>query len=84
MGRMLNSSDAEERAVAEQLRVFFPNQNSRGAHTDISGAGMTASARNVEAALSLLEPLTGELRNARRRIPTTSTRSTATCSRLPC
>ena len=57
---MLNSSDAEERAVAEQLRAFFPNENSRGAHTNISGAGMTASARNVEAALSLLEPLTDE------------------------
>ena len=60
VGRMLNSSDAEERSVAEQLRVFFPNQDGRGAHINVSGAGITASARNVDGALSLLEFLTGE------------------------
>ena len=60
VGRMLNSSDAEERAVGEQVRVFFPNQDSRGAHINISGAGITASAGNVDGALRLLEFLTGE------------------------
>ena len=60
VGRMLNSADAGERAVAEQLRVFFPNQDDRGAHINISGAGVTASARNVAGALRLLEFLTGE------------------------
>ena len=60
VGRMLNSSNAEERAVAEQLRVHFPNQDGRGAHINVSGAGVTASAKNVEGALSLLEFLTGE------------------------
>ena len=60
VGHMLNSPDAEERAVAEQLRVYFPNQNGRGAHINVSGAGITASARNVAGALRLLEFLTGE------------------------
>lgn len=60
VGRMLNSSDPEERAVAEQLRVFFPNQADRGAHVNVSGAGVTASAKNPAGALSLLEFLAGE------------------------
>lgn len=60
VGRMLNSSDPEERAVGEQMRVFFPNQEGRGAHVNVSGAGITASAKNPAGALSLLEFLAGE------------------------
>ena len=60
VGKMLNSSDAEQRAVGEQLRVHFPNQDGRGAHVNVSGAGVTAASRNVEGALRLLEFLTGE------------------------
>ena len=39
VGRMLSSSNPEERAVGEQMRVFFPNQDGRGAHVNVSGAG---------------------------------------------
>lgn len=60
VGRMLNSSDPEERAVGEQMRVFFPNREGRGAHVNVSGAGITASAKNPAGALSLLEFLAGE------------------------
>lgn len=60
VGRMLNSSDPEERAVGKQMRVFFPNREGRGAHVNVSGAGITASAKNPAGALSLLEFLAGE------------------------
>ena len=35
--------------------MFFPNQNDRGTHINISGAGVTASAKNKENAVKLLE-----------------------------
>ena len=60
VGLMLNSSDAEQRAVGEQVRVFLPNQGDRGAHVNVSGAGITASSKNPAGALSLLEFLAGE------------------------
>ena len=60
VGRMLNSSNPEERAVGAQMRVFFPNQEGRGAHVNVSGAGITASAKNPAGALSLLEFLASE------------------------
>ena len=55
VGQMLNSSDHQEREVGAQLRVFLPNQNGRGAHVNVSGAGITASSKNPAGALSLLE-----------------------------
>ena len=60
VGLMLNSSDDEQRAVGEQVRVFFPNQDGRGAHINVSGAGVTAAAKNAEGAVRLLEFLTSE------------------------
>lgn len=59
VGKMINSSDEEERKVAEQIGVFFPNQNGRGAHINTSGAGIAASAKNKENAIRLLEFLSG-------------------------
>lgn len=55
MGLLLNSTNAEERLVAEQCGVFFPNQSDRGTHVNISGAGLAASAPNRENAIKLLE-----------------------------
>lgn len=37
------------------IRVFWANQDDRGAHANISGAGITAHARNRDNALKLLE-----------------------------
>lgn len=59
-GLLLNSSDPEEVNVAQQLGVFFPNQNSTGTHINVSGAGVTASAKNKENAIKLLEFLSSE------------------------
>lgn len=58
--QMLASNDAADRAAATKLKVFWPNQNGRGAHVNISGAGVTASAKNKAEAVKLLEFLVGD------------------------
>ncbi|QUW22540.1 extracellular solute-binding protein [Sporosarcina sp. Marseille-Q4063] len=59
-GQMLNSSEPEEVKVAESLGVFFPNQETTGAHVNISGAGVVNGSKNADNAVKLLEFLTGE------------------------
>lgn len=60
LGQMLNSEDAEEVKVAEQLGVIFPNQETTGTHINISGIGLTASSKNQENAIKFMEFLTQE------------------------
>ncbi len=55
LGAMLRSDNAAERKVAEQVALFWPNQNGRGAHINISGAGVTAAAPNRDNAIALLD-----------------------------
>ncbi len=59
-GRMLNSSDESERAAGEGIGVFWPNQDGRGAHVNVSGAGITRHTRHLEAAQALLEFLVND------------------------
>ncbi len=59
VGLLINSGDEYEREVGAQVRVFFPNQDDRGAHVNVSGAGVTKSAGNLDNAVKLLEFLTG-------------------------
>lgn len=42
-----------------KLALFWPNQDSRGVHINISGAGVTTNANNREQAIKLLEWLSG-------------------------
>lgn len=58
-GRLLASKRARDRAVAANIRVFWPNQKGRGAHVNVSGAAITASSRNKADAIRLLEFLVG-------------------------
>jgi iron(III) transport system substrate-binding protein len=37
------------------VAVFFPNQDDRGTHINVSGAGVTQSAKNVADATALIE-----------------------------
>ncbi|MBP1996650.1 Fe(3+) ABC transporter substrate-binding protein [Paenibacillus eucommiae] len=60
VGQMLNSKDAEEVKVAENIGVFFPNQDTTGTHLNISGVGMTQHSKNKENAIKLVEFITGE------------------------
>ncbi|WP_415887135.1 Fe(3+) ABC transporter substrate-binding protein [Neptuniibacter sp. QD37_6] len=54
-GRLLNSENAEKKAVGAKLATFWPNQADRGVHMNVSGAGITKHARNVENAVKLME-----------------------------
>jgi iron(III) transport system substrate-binding protein len=60
MGLLLNSPNAEERQVAAQAGIFFPNQEDRGTHVNISGIGIAANAPNRENARKLIEFLLGD------------------------
>lgn len=55
LGRLTASKDAKDQALVKKIGVFFPNQSGRGAHVNISGAGLTRYARNKDAAVKLLE-----------------------------
>lgn len=57
VGRLMNSDDAADQEVGEKVGVFFPNQDGRGTHVNISGAGITKNAPNRDNALKLLEYL---------------------------
>ncbi len=57
---MLNSKDPAQRQAAEKIAVFWPNQQGRGAHVNVSGAGVTKSAKHRAQAVKLLEFLTAE------------------------
>ncbi|MEX0964705.1 MAG: Fe(3+) ABC transporter substrate-binding protein [Pseudohongiellaceae bacterium] len=57
---MLNSTTGDERETALQVALFWPNQAGRGAHINVSGAGITRYAPNAEAAVQLLEFLVND------------------------
>ena len=56
--RLLESESEDERAVADAVDIVFPNQDGRGAHANVSGAGVVATAPNRENAVRFLEYLT--------------------------
>ncbi len=57
---MLTSKDAAQRESAAKLAVFWPNQQGRGAHVNVSGAAVTQAAKNRDNAIRLLEFLLSE------------------------
>lgn len=60
IGLMLNDENPEENKAAEQIAIFFPNQEDRGTHINISGIGITKYAPNKENAIKLIEYLSEE------------------------
>lgn len=56
--RMLAGDNAADREAASKLRLVFPNQDGRGAHVNISGAGVVRDAPNREHAIKLIEFMT--------------------------
>ncbi|MBF8148719.1 Fe(3+) ABC transporter substrate-binding protein [Winogradskyella sp. F6397] len=60
IGKMLNSPDAEEVKVAKQIGLYFPNQENRGTHINVSGAGVAKYAPNKENAIRFIEFLISE------------------------
>ena len=55
--RLIESEAEEDRAVADQVGIRFPNQDGRGAHANVSGAGVVATAPNRDNAVRFLEYL---------------------------
>jgi len=60
VGGMLHSKDPEEVKAAQQVGVFFPNQQTTGTHINISGIGLAKYSKNKENAIKLIEFLTGK------------------------
>lgn len=55
IGGMLTSSIESEREAAAKVGVFWPNQQGRGTHINISGIGITAASKNTDQAKRLIE-----------------------------
>jgi len=56
--RLIESESEDDRAVADKVDIVFPNQDGRGAHANVSGAGVVATAPNQGNAVRFLEYLT--------------------------
>ena len=61
-GKLKFSEDPEQRKWVANVRLIFPNQaeGDRGAHVNISGAGVAKYSKNKKEAIALLEFLTSE------------------------
>ncbi|PSN19124.1 Fe(3+) ABC transporter substrate-binding protein [filamentous cyanobacterium CCP5] len=53
--RLAKSEDPADQEVAQATEVFFPNQDGRGTHVNISGGGVMVNAPNQENAIAFLE-----------------------------
>ena len=58
-GMLTSKIDSEVRA-AKKIGLFWPNQHGRGAHVNISGAGVTRSSLRKQEAVRLLEYLASD------------------------
>jgi len=57
VGQLMNSKNFSDKAVAEMIGIFFPNQgkDERGAHINVSGIGVTKYAKHKENAIKFIE-----------------------------
>lgn len=55
LARLIASADSADNDVANAVGIFFPNQDDRGTHINISGAGVVAGAPNAENAVAFIE-----------------------------
>ncbi|MEL7505667.1 MAG: extracellular solute-binding protein, partial [Cyanobacteria bacterium J06554_6] len=55
--RYAKADDPAQQAIFDKIGVFFPNQQGRGTHVNISGGGLVASAPNRDNAIQFLEYL---------------------------
>ena len=58
--RLLRSTKPGDRKMMEKIAVIWPNQGNRGAHMNISGAGMLKHAPNKAASVKFLEYLASD------------------------
>ena len=60
LAQLAASRRAADREAAAKVAIFWPDQDGHGVHVNISGAGVTASARNGAEAIRLIEFLAGD------------------------
>lgn len=60
IGKLLASDNQQEVAAGKAIGVIFPNQNGRGTHINVSGAGVAKYAPNKENAIEFIEFLSSE------------------------
>ncbi len=58
--RLMRSDKPEDREVVKKVGMVWPNQNTWGAHVNISGGGMLKHAPNKDAAVKFLEYLASD------------------------
>ncbi|WP_445158673.1 Fe(3+) ABC transporter substrate-binding protein [Halomonas sp. E14] len=58
--RLINSDNEADREVAAKVGILFPNQDDRGIHVNVGGAGVVATAPNRENAIRFLEFLASD------------------------
>lgn len=60
VGLLLNSDNEEEVKAGQTVGIYFPNQDDRGGHINISGIGVTKYAPNKDNAIKFIEYLTSD------------------------
>ncbi|MDN3516981.1 Fe(3+) ABC transporter substrate-binding protein [Aquisalimonas lutea] len=58
--RLLKSDDPNDRAAARKVGMILPNQDGRGAHMNVGGAGVVEGAPNRDNAIRFLEYLASD------------------------
>jgi len=58
--RLVNSDQQADREAADKVEIIFPNQDGRGAHVNVGGAGVVKGAPNAENAVRFLEFLASD------------------------
>lgn len=58
--RLLHSDDEADREAARKVGVIFPNQDGRGTHVNVGGAGLVSAAQNPENGVRFLEFLSSD------------------------
>ena len=60
LAQLAKSPRVTDREAAAKVAIFWPDQDGHGVHVNISGAGVTRSAKNPDAAIRLIEFLSGD------------------------
>ena len=60
LGKLINSKDSNEVAAGNAVGIFFPNQENRGTHINVSGIGIAKNSKNKLNAVKFIEYLISE------------------------
>lgn len=55
LGGMLTGEVEQDRVTAGKIGIIWPNQNDRGTHVNVTGVGVTAASKNIDAAIQFIE-----------------------------